>query len=116
MIIKSYECPYSVAHWKVVMMPTLSSLAAPEVVIMTTSDATSDDKVGIMITLSFQCCSSVGMNHWSRNFAAQRISYEFSFGIIHLWYVLNQNDMTWLIFHEHWVVYELLKHCRFMKE
>ena len=33
-------------------MPTLSSLAAPEVVIMTTSGATRDDKVGIMTTLS----------------------------------------------------------------
>ena len=32
-------------------MPTLSSLAAPEVVIMTTSGATNDDKVGIMITV-----------------------------------------------------------------
>ena len=28
---------------------------APEVVIMTTSGATSDDKVGIVISLSFQC-------------------------------------------------------------
>ena len=37
-----------------VMMSTLSSLAAPEVVIMTTSGAASDDKVGIMTTLCFQ--------------------------------------------------------------
>ena len=40
---------------RVVMMPTLSSLEALEVVIKTTSSATSYDKVGIMITLSFQC-------------------------------------------------------------
>ena len=32
-------------------MPTLSSMAAPEVVIMTTSGAANDDKVGIMITV-----------------------------------------------------------------
>ena len=32
-------------------MPTLSLLVAPEVVITTTSDATSDDKVGIMTNL-----------------------------------------------------------------
>ena len=35
------------------MMPTLSSLVAPEVVIMTTYGATSDDKVGIMTTLFY---------------------------------------------------------------
>ena len=35
------------------MMPTLSSLVASEV--MTTSGATSDDKVGIMTTLTFLC-------------------------------------------------------------
>ena len=42
-------------HWKsrVAMMQTLSSLAAPEVVIKTTSGAASDDKVGIMATLGF---------------------------------------------------------------
>ena len=34
------------------MMPTLSSLAAPEVVVTTTSGAASDDKVGIMTTHS----------------------------------------------------------------
>ena len=32
---------------RVVMMPTLSSLAAPRVVFMTTCGATSDDRVGI---------------------------------------------------------------------
>ena len=42
------------------MMPTLSSLAALEVVIMTTSSGASDDKVGIMTTLSFQC----DLTHW----------------------------------------------------
>ena len=36
------------------MMPTLSSLVAPEVVIKTTYGATNDDKVGIMTTLIFQ--------------------------------------------------------------
>ena len=43
------------SHWNlsVIMMPTLSSLVAPEVVITTTSGATSDDKVGIMTTLRF---------------------------------------------------------------
>ena len=37
-----------------VTMLTLSSLVAPEVVVTTTSGATSDDKVSIMTTLSFQ--------------------------------------------------------------
>ena len=37
-----------------VMIPTLSSLLATEVVITTTSVATSDDKVGIKTTLDFQ--------------------------------------------------------------
>ena len=36
-------------------MPTLSSLAALQVVIMTTCSAASDKKVGIMTTPSFQC-------------------------------------------------------------
>ena len=36
------------------MMPTLPSLVAPEVVILTTFGATSDDKVGIMTILGFQ--------------------------------------------------------------
>ena len=36
-----------------VMMISLSSLVASEVVIMTTSDATSDDKVGIITPLGF---------------------------------------------------------------
>ena len=35
-------------------MTTLLSLAAPEVVIMTTPGAASDNKVGIMTTLNFQ--------------------------------------------------------------
>ena len=39
----------------VVMMPTLSSLAAPEVVVTTTSGAASDGKIGIMTTISFRC-------------------------------------------------------------
>ena len=43
-----YTCKLSAA-----MMPTLSSLVAPEVVIMTTSGTTSDDKDGIIPTLAF---------------------------------------------------------------
>ena len=35
------------------MMPTVSSLVAPEVIVMTNSGAISDDKVGIMTTLNF---------------------------------------------------------------
>ena len=38
---------------KIVMMPTLSSLTAPQVVCMTTSGVVSDDKVGIMTTIGF---------------------------------------------------------------
>ena len=47
----NFHC-FEVNHWRprVVMVPTLSSLAAPEVVIKTTSGAASDDKVGLMIT------------------------------------------------------------------
>ena len=43
-------------HWKlrVAMMPTLLSMLALQVVITTTSSATSHNKVGIMTTLSFQ--------------------------------------------------------------
>ena len=43
-------------HWnpKVITMPTLTSLAAPEVVMMTTANAVGDDKVGIVITFGFQ--------------------------------------------------------------
>ena len=41
--------------WRVVMMPTLLFLAAPKVVIMTTSVAPSNNKISIMVTLSFQC-------------------------------------------------------------
>ena len=40
---------------KVVMIPTLSSQVAPEVVVTTTSAAASDDKVGIMTTRCFHC-------------------------------------------------------------
>ena len=55
---KPLESP-SHLQWKprVVMMPTLSSLAAPEVVVMTTSGAASYDKVGIMTTPWFQFLS-----------------------------------------------------------
>ena len=37
--------------------PTLSSLVASEVVVMTTSGAACDDKVGITITVGFHCAS-----------------------------------------------------------
>ena len=46
--------PQNQGQPRVAMMPTLSSLAAPEVVIMTTSGAASDDKIGIMSHLGFQ--------------------------------------------------------------
>ena len=36
------------------MLPTLSSLVAPEVVVTTTSGTAIDDKVGIMTILDFQ--------------------------------------------------------------
>ena len=38
-----------------VMVPTLSSATALEVVIMTTSGAVADDKVGIIAILGFRC-------------------------------------------------------------
>ena len=52
LIAQSHEA----THWKrrVFMMPKLSSMAAPWVATMATSDATSDDEVGIMMTLKFQ--------------------------------------------------------------
>ena len=37
------------------MMSTLSSSVAPQVVNLTPCDATGDDKIGIMMTLGFQC-------------------------------------------------------------
>ena len=40
---------------QVIRMPALSSLVAPQVVIMTTCGATSDYKVDIITTLNFQC-------------------------------------------------------------
>ena len=48
-------------HWKyrVVMMPTLSSLAAPQVVVTTTRGATTDDKVGIIIQLAMSTTCDV---------------------------------------------------------
>ena len=44
-------------HWnpRAVMLPTLSSLVAPHVVVDTRSGAISDVKVGTMKTLAFQC-------------------------------------------------------------
>ena len=50
MLVKGAPGALVLSHWKrkVVMMPTLS---APEVVVMTTYDATDDIKVGIMTTL-----------------------------------------------------------------
>ena len=49
---------------RVVMMLTLSSLMAPQVVIKTTCGDTSDDKVGIMTTLSFQCINPCPWCTW----------------------------------------------------
>ena len=48
------------AHWnqKVVILATFSSLAALEVVIRTTSGATSDEKVVSMTTFCFQCLTN----------------------------------------------------------
>ena len=52
----SYFCGahHRLKHWKarVVMMSTLSSLMAPDVVIMTTSGAISDGKVGIIMIMT----------------------------------------------------------------
>ena len=42
----------------IIMMPTLLSLVALQVVVKTTCSATSDDKVGIMTTHGFHCFSS----------------------------------------------------------
>ena len=61
-------CPFFMiyhTHWKlrVVMILTLSSLTAPEVVRKTTFGATSYDKVGIMTILSSQ-----GSMCWNVNF------------------------------------------------
>ena len=49
----TFQVPILLWKWRVVMMPTLLSLAAPQVAIMTTCGATSDNKVGIMTTLGF---------------------------------------------------------------
>ena len=46
---------WSTQTWKVVMIPALLSMVAPEAVIMTTFSATSDDKAGIMTIPWFQC-------------------------------------------------------------
>ena len=48
-------------HWnqKVVILTTFLSLAAPEVVILTTSGATSDEKVVNMMTFCFQCFTMI---------------------------------------------------------
>ena len=44
-------------HWqpRFVMIPAYSSLAAPKIVLTTTSGATNDDKPGIMTAVGFQC-------------------------------------------------------------
>ena len=41
------------------MMPTLSLLTAPQVVVMTTCGAVSDDKVGILAIVIFPCYKKV---------------------------------------------------------
>ena len=49
-------CMMKLHHWKprVAIIPTLSSLASSEVVVMTTSGATNDNRVGIIATLGFR--------------------------------------------------------------
>ena len=51
--LKMFHClkSYELETEYVFMMPTLSSLAALQVVVMTTCSATSDDKVGTMMTV-----------------------------------------------------------------
>ena len=49
---------YSTGKLRCVILPTLRSLSASEVVIMTTSDSVNDDEVGIMTTLGYQCLHS----------------------------------------------------------
>ena len=51
-----FKCVWNWAKSRVIMVPSLQALAAVEVVIRTTSGTNIADKVGIMITLSFQCC------------------------------------------------------------
>ena len=52
-------------HWKpiVVVMPTLLSLEASEDVIITTNNAISDDRVGIMTTIGFKCNSQFHISY-----------------------------------------------------
>ena len=52
-------------HWKpiVFVMPTLLSLEASEDVIITTNNAISDDRVGIMTTIGFKCNSQFHISH-----------------------------------------------------
>ena len=45
------------------MMPILSLLAAPQVVLTTTCGATSEGQIGIKINLGFQCTMCL---HWSQ--------------------------------------------------
>ena len=54
-------------YWnmRVAIIPTLSSMMAAQVVITTTCVATIDDKVGIMITLHFQCTRKEDL-YWNR--------------------------------------------------
>ena len=48
--------------WKfrVVIIPALSSMATPQVVIMTTCGVAIDNKAGIMVALSIQCINGFG--------------------------------------------------------
>ena len=63
---------YIYHRWPIiVMMPTLPSMAVPEVVVTTTSGVTSDDKVGIMITLRFQWWCQI-CRHWSHRRLSSR--------------------------------------------
>ena len=62
-VVSQWLCPfpewslniiYLYWKWKVVMMPTFSSLLLPQVVIMTVYNITSDGEFGVMTTDSFQ--------------------------------------------------------------
>ena len=49
------------ARWNSrVNMLTMSSITAPDIVIVATSSASRDDKIGIMMARGFQCCHQLG--------------------------------------------------------
>ena len=83
-------------QWKqrVSMMPTLSSLAAAEVVVTTISGVTFDDKVDIMTTLGFQGYSlSVSMKLLLFCHNLQNASRN---GLIHLFSIIVWHRSLWV--------------------